>query len=196
MSEVLSSPPFRRPRADAARNRDRLLAAAKAVFSAGGPEASLEAVARRAGVGIGTLYRHFPTREALFEAVYRREVDELAALAEASLDDPDPAEALRRWVKTNVELVATKKGMAAALALAAYNDDLKAYSFTRLSAAAALLIERARAADALKAAITPAELLRALFGFCMANDQPGWREAALRLIDIFLDGLLRPKKQD
>ena len=116
MSEALSHPPLRRPRADAARNRERLLAAAKAVFSAGGPEASLEAVARRAGVGIGTLYRHFPTRETLFEAVYRREVDELAALAEAS--DADPAAALRRWVKTNVEFVATKKGMAAALAMA------------------------------------------------------------------------------
>src|SRR5579883_2221824 len=72
----------RQPRADALRNRERLLAAAKAVFSSGGAEASLEAVAKRAGVGIGTLYRHFPTREALFEAVYRREVDELGDLAQ------------------------------------------------------------------------------------------------------------------
>jgi AcrR family transcriptional regulator len=72
----------RKPRADAVRNRERVLEAAKAVFSAGGPEASLEAVAKKAGVGIGTLYRHFPTREALFEAVYRREVQQLADLAE------------------------------------------------------------------------------------------------------------------
>ena len=72
----------RKPRADAVRNRERVLEAAKAVFSAGGPEASLEAVAKRAGVGIGTLYRHFPTREALFEAVYRREVEQLGELAE------------------------------------------------------------------------------------------------------------------
>ena len=72
----------RRPRADAVRNRERVLEAAKVVFSAGGAEASLEAVARRAQVGIGTLYRHFPTREALFEAVYRREVEQLAELAE------------------------------------------------------------------------------------------------------------------
>jgi len=71
----------RRPRADAARNRERLPGAAKTVFSAGGPDASIEAVARRAGVGIGTLYRHFRTREALFEAVYRREVEQLADLA-------------------------------------------------------------------------------------------------------------------
>ena len=72
----------RKPRAGAARNRERVLEAANTVFNAGGPEASLEAVARRAGVGIGTLYRHFPTRDALFEAVYRREVDQLAELAE------------------------------------------------------------------------------------------------------------------
>ena len=74
----------RKPRADAARNRERVLEAAKTVFSAGGPEASLEAVARTAGVGIGTLYRHFPTREALFEAVYRREVQQLADLGDCS----------------------------------------------------------------------------------------------------------------
>ena len=99
----------RRPRADALRNRDRLLEAAKAVFSAGGKEASLEAVARHAGVGIGTLYRHFPTREALFEAVYRREVDHLADLAHELEAAASPSEALRRWLRSNVEFVATKK---------------------------------------------------------------------------------------
>src|SRR5689334_23342669 len=108
----------RRPRADAIRNRDRVLQAAKAVFSAGGPEASLEAVARQAGVGIGTLYRHFPTREALFEAVYRREVQQLSELAEQLKSDASPVDALRRWLRSNVEFVATKKGMTAALALA------------------------------------------------------------------------------
>src|SRR5437660_5043966 len=97
-----SAATLRKPRADGVRNRDRLLVAAKAVFSAGGSDASLEAVARRAGVGIGTLYRHFPTREALFEAVYRREVDELAALAEALNLEAGPAEALRRWSKANI----------------------------------------------------------------------------------------------
>ncbi len=194
MSEVMSKPPARGPRADAARNRELLLSAAKAVFSAGGPEASLEAVARRAGLGIGTLYRHFPTREALFEAVYRREVDELAALAEASLSAASPSEGLRRWVKANVEFVATKKGMAAALALAAYNKDLSAYSFARLTEAAGLLLGRVRAAGALRAEIAPQELLRAVLGFCVLNDQPGWRELALKLIDVFLDGLLAPER--
>ena len=105
----------RKPRADAIRNRERVLEAAKAVFSAGGPEASLEAVARKAGVGIGTLYRHFPTREALFEAVYRREVQQLGELAEQLKSEPDPVEALRRWLRSNVEFVGTKKGMTAAL---------------------------------------------------------------------------------
>ena len=180
----------RAPRADATRNRERLLAAAKAVFNAGGADASLEAVARRAGVGIGTLYRHFPTREALFEAVYRREVDELAGLAEHLRDTAPPGEALRRWVGANVEFVATKKGMAAALALAAYNKDLSAYSFDRLSRALAELLDRAKAAGELRTEIAPQELMRALIGFCMVDKEPGWRETASRLIDVFMDGLL------
>src|SRR5246500_926181 len=95
---------IRKPRVDAVRNRERLLEAAKAVFSAGGPEASLEAVARTAGVGIGTLYRHFPTREALFEAVYRREVQQLADLAERLREEAEPVEALRQWMRSNVRV--------------------------------------------------------------------------------------------
>ena len=86
----------RKPRADAVRNRERVLEAAKVVFSAGGAEASLEAVARAAGVGIGTLYRHFPTREALFEAVYRREVQQLADLAEQLKQEAEPMDAVAR----------------------------------------------------------------------------------------------------
>src|ERR1041384_4997680 len=89
----------RKPRADAVRNRERVLEAAKLVFSAGGPDASLEAVARQAGVGIGTLYRHFPTREALYEAVYRREVDQLADLAEQLKQEAKPVDALRQWLR-------------------------------------------------------------------------------------------------
>src|SRR5712675_269584 len=109
---------IRKPRSDAVRNRERVLEAAKVVFSAGGSDASLEAVAKHAGVGIGTLYRHFPTREALFEAVYRREVEQLSELAEQLKNAPAPVDALRRWLRSNVEFVATKKGMSAALALA------------------------------------------------------------------------------
>src|SRR6478609_6843442 len=108
MDEMTEQPAdmVRKPRADSVRNRERVLEAAKAVFSAGGSEASLEAVARRAGVGIGTLYRHFPTREALFEAVYRREVQQLADLAEQLKQEPQPVEALRRWLRSNVKFVA------------------------------------------------------------------------------------------
>ena len=186
---------IRKPRADAVRNRERVLEAAKAVFSAGGPEASLEAVAQRAGVGIGTLYRHFPTREALFEAVYRREVEQLGELAELLKSAKDPVEALRRWLHSNVEFVATKKGMLAALALAVQNQsELHAFSFDRLTKAIGLLLDRAVAAGEMRADISPDDLLRALIGMCYMHDQPGWQATTLRLLDVFIDGLrIQPK---
>jgi AcrR family transcriptional regulator len=180
----------RAPRADAVRNRERVLEAAKAVFSAGGPEASLEAVARRAGVGIGTLYRHFPTREALFEAVYRREVQQLGDLAEQLKSEADPVDALRRWLRSNVEFVATKKGMSAALALAVQSSsELTAYSFDRLTKAVGALLDRAVAAGEIRSDISPEDLLRALVGMCYMHDQPGWQTSVLRLLDVFVDGL-------
>jgi AcrR family transcriptional regulator len=180
----------RRPRADAVRNRERVLEAAKAVFSAGGPDASLEAVARRAGVGIGTLYRHFPTREALFEAVYRREVEQLGELAEQLKGEAAPVDALRRWLRSNVEFVATKKGMSAALALAAHgSSELYAYSFDRLTKAVGALLDRAVAAEEIRSDISPEDLLRALVGMCYMRDQPGWQATVMRLVDVFVDGL-------
>jgi AcrR family transcriptional regulator len=180
----------RRPRADAIRNRERVLEAAKAVFSAGGPDASLEAVARRAEVGIGTLYRHFPTREALFEAVYRREVGQLVELAEQLKDETAPVDALRRWLRSNVELVATKKGMLAALALATHGpSQLYADTFHRLTAAIGTLLDRAVAAGEIRADVSAEDLLRALIGMCYMHDQPGWQETVLRLLDVFVDGL-------
>src|SRR5215475_6156259 len=155
---------IRKPRADALRNRERVLEAAKAVFSAGGSDASLEAVARHAGVGIGTLYRHFPTREALYEAVYRREVEQLGELAEQLKSEATPTEALRKWLRANVEFVATKKGMAAALALAAGPppSELTAFSYERLTKAIGVLIERAVAAGEIRTDIGPEDLLRTL----------------------------------
>src|SRR6202045_1537439 len=180
----------RRPRADAVRNHERVLKAAKAVFSAGGAEASLEAVAKRAGVGIGTLYRHFPTREALFEAVYRREVQQLGELAEQLKSEAAPVDALRRWLRSNVEFVATKKGMSAALALAAHSSsELYAYTFDRLTKAVGALLDRAAAAGEIRADISPEDLLRALVGMCYMHDQPGWQASVLRLVDVFVDGL-------
>ena len=180
----------RRPRTDAVRNRERVLEAAKAVFSAGGPDASLEAVARQAGVGIGTLYRHFPSREALFEAVYRREVEQLSDLAEQLKTEPSPVEALRLWLRANVEFVATKKGMSAALALAINStSELTAYSFDRLTKAARGLLDRAIDAGEIRADISPEDLLRALVGMCYLHNQDGWQSSVMRLLDVFVDGL-------
>jgi AcrR family transcriptional regulator len=180
----------RRPRADAIRNRERVLEAAKAVFSVGGPDASLEAVARRAGVGIGTLYRHFPTREALFEAVYRREVQQLSELAEQLKNEASPVDALRRWLRSNVEFVATKKGMLAALALTVHgSSELYAHTFEHLTKAVGTLLDRAVAAGEIRADISPEDLLRALIGMCYMHDQPGWQNSVLRLLDVFVDGL-------
>jgi AcrR family transcriptional regulator len=182
----------RQPRADALRNRERVLEAAKAVFSAGGPDASLEAVARHAGVGIGTLYRHFPTREALFEAVYRREVEQLFDLAAQLRTEAAPTEALRLWLRASVEFVATKKGMSSALALAAHNSSaLAAYSLDRLSQAAGALLARAVEAGELRPDISAEDLLRALIGMCYTHDKPGWQANVLRLVDVFVDGLRR-----
>ena len=181
----------RKPRADAVRNRERVLEAAKAVFSAGGADASLEAVARTAGVGIGTLYRHFPTREALFEAVYRREVQHLGDLAEKLKEQKmQPVEALRQWMRSNVRFVATKKGMSAALALAVdKNSKLVSSSSDRLAQAIGGLLDRAIAAGEIRNDVSPEDLLRALVGMCYMHDQPGWQTSVLRLVDVFIDGL-------
>ena len=181
---------IRKPRSDAVRNRERVLEAAKTVFSAGGSDASLEAVAKRAGVGIGTLYRHFPTREALFEAVYRREVEQLSELAEQLKNTASPVDALRSWLRSNVELVATKKGMISALALVVQApSELYAYSFDRLTKAVGTLLHRAVAAGEIRADISAEDMLRALIGMCHMHEQPGWQSTVLRLLDVFVDGL-------
>lgn len=182
---------MRKLRADAVRNRERLLAAAVDVFRTGGPAASLEAVARGAGVGIGTLYRHFPTREALFEAVYRREVEDLAHLAERLAEDPDPVEALRQWLRAGVGLVATKRGMLTALALAVdKSSDVYAFSFAHLTRAIGLLLARAVAADRIRDDVAPKDVLQALIGLSMMGQEPGWETNVMRLLDIFVDGFL------
>jgi AcrR family transcriptional regulator len=181
---------LRKPRADALRNRERVLEAAKIVFSAGGAEASLEAVARQAGVGIGTLYRHFPTREALFEAVYRREVEQLSELAEQLESEPSAVEALRHWLRSTVQFVATKKGMMAALAVVvSANSELAAYSHAHLTSSIGALLSRAVRAGDVRADVDADDLLRALVGMCYMHDQPGWQESVTRLLDVFVDGL-------
>jgi AcrR family transcriptional regulator len=186
----------RKLRSDALRNRELVLAAAKAVFSAGGADASLEAVAKRAGVGIGTLYRHFPTREALYEAVYQHEVQHLCELAEQLTDETSPVEALRRWMRSIVQFVATKKGMVAALALAVTgSSELHARSFELLAKAAGLLLDRALAAREIRSHIEPEDLVRAVIGMCVVHNQPGWQANVLPFVDVLIDGLRVGAKQ-
>jgi AcrR family transcriptional regulator len=191
MADQLPRSP-RKPRADAERNRERVLEAAKEVFNLGGAEASLEAVARRAGVGIGTLYRHFPTREVLFEAVYRREVQQLVTLAEQLRDDPSPIGAVRRWVHALVGFVAVKKGMSAALAIVAQSSTkLAVCMLEQMVQALGSLLQRAAAQGEIRGDVGAEEILRALVGICYTQDSPDWQRNVLRLADVFIDGLRR-----
>jgi AcrR family transcriptional regulator len=180
----------RKPRADAQRNRDGLLEAAKAAFAEVGPEASLDEIARRARVGIGTLYRHFPTRDAIVEAVYRREVQQLADAAPRLADSLPPAEALRAWMRVFIDYIAAKKVIAPALkSLVGGGSALYADSGARITEAIGLLVERARASGDIRPDADSADLLRALIGFAYVNSAPDWEPSARRLIDLLIDGL-------
>jgi AcrR family transcriptional regulator len=185
--------PARKPRADAQRNRERLMAAAKAAFAELGADVSLEEIARRAGVGIGTLYRHFPTRDAVVEAVYRREVRQLAEAADRLSGAAPPGEALRQWMRLFVDYVATKKVIAGALgAIVGGASALYADSGVQIGEAMDRLTARAVASGDIRPDTDPKDLLRALVGFAYAGAGPGWETSALRLIDILMDGLRRP----
>ena len=189
------APAARKPRADATRNRERLLEIAKLAFTEAGADVSLDEIARRAGVGIGTLYRHFPTRGAIIEAVYRREVEQLAEGAERLLASLPPGAALHEWMRLFVNYIATKKVIAPALgAIVAGAPELFAASGTRITGAMALLVESARASGDVRTDADPDDLLRALIGFTYGNSSPGWEASARRLIDILMDGL-RPAYQ-
>jgi AcrR family transcriptional regulator len=180
----------RKPRADSQRNRERLMVAAKTAFAEAGADVSLEEIARRAGVGIGTLYRHFPNRDAIVEAVYRHEVLQLAGSAGALLDAMPPGKALHQWMRLFVDYVATKKVIAPALgALAGGTGELYASTAGRIGEAMALLVARAAAAGEIRADADPNDLFRALVGFTYAPAGPDWQASALRLIDILMDGL-------
>ena len=180
----------RKPRADARRNRDSLLEAAKAAFAEVGAEASLDEIARRAGVGIGTLYRHFPTRDAVVEAVYRREVQQLADAAPRLVESLPPAEALRAWMRLFIDYIAAKKVIAPALKSSVGGGSaVYADSSVRINEAMALLVERARARGDIRPNANSADLLRALVGFAYVNSAPDWEASARRLIDLLIDGL-------
>ena len=186
--------PARKPRADGRRNRERLIETAKAAFAEVGADVSLDEIARRAGVGIGTLYRHFPTRDAIVEAVYRREVQQLAGSATRLLASLPPGEALHEWMRLFVDYIATKKVIASALgSIVGGASELYAFSGAQITDAMRLLVDRAAAASDIRPDVDPNDLLRALVGFTYGNASPGWRASALRLIDILMDGLRPPR---
>lgn len=195
MSVDQDAPPVRKLRADGARNRERLMEAAKAAFTETGPGVSLDEIARRAGVGIGTLYRHFPVRDALVEAVYRREVEQLTDAAPRLLETLRPGDALHEWMRQLIAYIATKKVIVAALESGADGaSSLYASSGSRITDALNLLVERARSGGDIRADADPADLLRAMIGFSYGAAGPGWEASALRLTDILMDGLRLPAR--
>jgi AcrR family transcriptional regulator len=186
-----ASPP-RRPRADSARNRERLIAAARAAFAKEGAEASLEEIARSAQVGIGTLYRHFPSRLDLLEAVYRREVEQLAQAAPRLLAERRPFEALREWMRLSVDYLAAKRVIAPALAASAGAPQIYAASGGLITGAMTQLVERAVQSGEIRSDVDASDLLRAMVGLSYGYTEPGWEASARRLVDILMDGL-RPQ---
>lgn len=183
----------RKPRADSLRNRDLLLTAAKAAFAETGADAPLENVARRAGVGIGTLYRHFPTREALVAAVYAREIEQLAASADALLAERPAGEALGAWLDLLIDYMATKRVIAPALrADPGEGSRLYANSGGTILATLQKLTEAAHAAGDIRADIGFEDILRMMSGLSQGFEQPGWDAGARRLLSVMMAGLRKP----
>lgn len=177
-------------RADARRNRDLLLAAAAEVYDERGIDASLEEIARRAGVGIGTLYRHFPTRDAVTEAVYRREVGLLCDGVDELLADNATDVALALWMRHFAGYVARKKGMAMALkSVLGADSELFKHSHQRIRTAMGTLIAAGTEAGTIRDDVEADDLLRAMGGICMATDSPDWADRTARLVDLLVDGL-------
>jgi AcrR family transcriptional regulator len=180
----------RAQRADACRNHDRLLEVASEAFATWGVEASLEKIAKSAGVGIGTLYRHFPTRDALVEAVYRHNVDLLCAGADELRASLPPDEALAEWMQRFVSYVPSKKGLATYLKSAVSADsDLFQSTHAKVSQTIGMLVDAAADAGMIRARIDGMDLLRALGGLCMMADQPGGPQQAAKVATLLMDGL-------
>jgi AcrR family transcriptional regulator len=181
--------PARRPRADAKRNRERILEVAKEVFTRVGATASLDDIARRSGIGSGTLYRHFPTRDALIEAVYRSEVEKLANAGPRFAATLLPLEALRAWMLLFIDHVAGKMLIVPAMdTVAGGSSRLIMGSRGLIRAAFAALAERAIASGDLRHDIDPDDLVRALVGIFHTAYEPGWEQTARRLVDILIAG--------
>jgi len=176
-------------RKDAVRNQELLITAAAAAFSVDGADVPLEDIARRAGVGIGTLYRHFPTRDSLVEAVYRHEVDVLVERADQLLDTLPPDQALEAWMQLFVRHVATKRGMLSVLKpMLSSNASFFAETKGRANAAATKLLEAGVAAGTVRADVDGGDLLRAVGGICMSTDQER-SDTSDRLVGLLFDGL-------
>lgn len=177
-------------RADAQRNRDLLLAAAAAAFALDGGEVTLESIARAAGVGIGTLYRHFPTREALVDAAYRSELARLCDSVPDLLATQAPDAALRAWMDSFVDYMTTKRGMAAALrAVVASGGNPFAESRARLLGAIGTLLAAGAAARLLRDDVNPDDVLVGISGVSVLAAEPAQRDQAGRLLDLIMDGL-------
>lgn len=175
-------------RADARRNYDRLVATATDAFAERGADASLDDIARRAGVGSGTLYRHFPTRQALLEAVYREQVELLCAQASELLDAPSPADALETWLRAVTDYAATKRGLAAMMTNLDQDSELLSYCRDAMRSAGSALLDRAQRAGAVRSDVDLADLLKLLsvIGHSSVNSEGG---RADRLIALVMDGL-------
>jgi AcrR family transcriptional regulator len=178
-------------RVDARRNRDRLLAEAASAFADRGIDVPLDEIARCSDVGIGTLYRHFPTRDALIEAVYRREVELLCVAADELLEDCPASEALQQWLERFVDYVAAKRGMAEAVkSVVGADSALFAESHRRISDSINRLVAAGVESGAIRGDVEPMDLLRAVSGICLAqNSVEDWRANARRLVGLLMDGM-------
>ncbi|MER5435771.1 helix-turn-helix domain-containing protein [Streptomyces sp. NPDC002588] len=177
-------------RADARRNREKILSAAVRVFAEEGLEAHLERIAKEAGVGSGTLYRNFPTREALIEAAYRNELSRLCEAASELLAAMPPREALRAWMGRFIDYATAKLGMAEALrAVVDSGVNPYAHSSELIMTALTSLMDAATAAGTIRSDVSPAVMFAALTGVALASGKPEEREQAERLLDLTLDGL-------
>ena len=177
-------------RADAQRNRERLLDAAVRAFAQEGPDVTLDAIAKDAGVGIGTLYRHFPTREALVEAAYRNELARLCDAVPGLLADLPPDQAMRMWMDRFVDYMTTKRDMADALrAVIASGGNPYSESRDRLITAVTTLLGAGAATGTLRPDVEPGDVLTSLSGVSMATVGPEQRDRAGRVLDLLMDGL-------
>jgi AcrR family transcriptional regulator len=187
---VLSEATGRGPRADARRNRERLLASASRLFVERGPEVPYVEIAKDAGVGVGTIYRHFPTREALIEAAYRNELDAVCDAAAELLRVLPAEKALRTWMDRFIDYMTTKIGMGEAIrAVVSAGGNPYAHSRERLDTALDILVGATTEAGCTRTGINVDDVLMTLSGIAMAAGEPDQREQAGRMLDLLFEGL-------